>query len=184
MNYKEVSKIVNTKINRNELVEIFRYDIDEMSVLAQVCSLSQDLMCCRFASDFSFDGYKIFRNKDISEIVLCDKNENMNFISSVFRREKLFINEEFEFNTKSWQALLKDLMQAKKAISIECSFEDAIDYYVGWITKIENNIITVRCIDGSGYIFKDEIKVNSDFISAISVNDRYTEYMAKYARNL
>lgn len=184
MNYNELNKLVNSKINSKELVEIFRYDIDEISALGQIVALSKDLLCYRAAADFYFDGYNIIRNKDVSEVILCDKNDNMNFISSIYRKENIFSELSFNYSVKSWGALFEELINSKIAISIECAFDDAIDYYLGWITGINNNIATVKCFDGSGYLFKDEIKVNLNFVSAVSIGNRYTEYMSKYVRSL
>lgn len=184
MNYNELNRLVNSKINSKELVEIFRYDIDDVSALGQIAALSKDLLCYRAAVDFSFDGYKIIRNKDVSEVILCDKNDNMKFISSIYRKENIFSALSFNYPIKSWNSLFEELINSKIAMSIECAFDDAIDYYFGWVIGIDNNIATLKCFDGSGYLFKDETKINLNFVSAVSIGDRYTEYMCKYVRSL
>lgn len=184
LNYNELNRLVNSKINKKELAEIFRHEIDEVSALAQIICLSKELMCYRVVADFSFNGYKVIRNKDISEVVLCDKNDNMNFINSIFVKENLFPEDVFSYSVKSWNELFKKLNSTHTAICVECSFDDAIDYYIGWISDIHDNIAIMKCFDGSGYLFKDDIKVNMNFVSAVMIGDRYTEYMSKYARSL
>ena len=56
------------------------------------------------------------------------------------------------------------------------------DYYLGKIVSLTGNLATMQCFDGNGEIFKDKVRVNLDFVSMVTVGDRYTSTMAKYVK--
>ena len=182
MNYKEISRVLNNKVNSADIIEVYRSNIDEISMLGQVVSLSSNLTMITNNYDFFDDGYKIIRNSDITEIVTSDKNDNLKFVSMIYRKEKLFLNhsECIIKDLKSWSSVFAALINAGVSVTVECNFEDAIDYYVGWITEIRNNIAVMRCFDGEGKLFKNSVSVNLDYVSAVTFGDRYTTVMSKY----
>ena len=179
MNSKEISKFIKGKENK-ELVEIYRGNIDEISMLGNVVSFSQLLFGFRNLVDFSFDGYKIVRCRDITEIITKDKNSSLNFMDMICKKELSFEPCMFSDRLKSWNCLFEYLINNKLPVTVECSFEDAIDYYVGWVLSINTNIVEMQCFDGSGILFKDKVKVNLDFVTCVTLGDRYTTFMAKY----
>lgn len=183
MNYKEISKAVANKLNIDELTEILRGGIDDISMLINVLSVSQELLYCQSVVDFSVVGYKIVRNKDITDITTCDKNDSLAFLNMIYNKEGLFPKQNMMIDIKSWNSTITALITKKIPVTVECAFDDAIDYYVGWIKSLSNNIATMQCFDGSGVMFKDEVKVNINFISQITFGDDYTCLMSKYARN-
>lgn len=181
MNYSEINKLISNKIKNNELIEIFRNEIDEISMLGNAVALSSALLCIDNFVDFKFDGVKIIRNKDISEIVICDNNPSLAFMNSVCKKEKLFPEKYPNFDLKNWNGVFSKIYTDKIPVSVECAFEDAIDYYFGHVTGINSNLITMQCFDGGGKRFKDAVKVNLNFVSAVTIGDTYTTLMAKYA---
>lgn len=181
MNYNEISKLVRGRENI-ELVEIYRSNIDELSSLGNVVAISGELLAYRNLVDFSCDGYKIICCKDITDIVVKEKNDALDFMDRIYKNEFTFEKFPFSDKIKSKTVLATHLISSKTPVTVECSFEDAIDYYVGWITDIKSNIITMQCFDGCGIMFKDKVRVNLDFVSAVTVGDRYTEYMSKYVK--
>ena len=183
MSPKEISRILNSKIKNNEIVEIFRENIDEFSLLANVVDASSSLVQFESISDFTVNGERIIRINDITNISTCDKNESLGFISTISDKENIFRkNPQTKLNLKSFKDVFQDFVNLKIAVTVECNFEDAIDYYVGWIKSVSQNIATMQCFDGSGNMFVDEVKVNIDYVSAITFGDRYTSVMAKYVK--
>ena len=176
----EIAKLVRGRENK-ELVEIFRSNIDELSYIGNVSAFSQQLLVFGNFVDFFFDGYRIIRCKDVTEIATKEKNDALLFMDKICKKEELKLERcPFADKIKSWSTFFDYLISSKKAITLECSFEDATDYYVGWITQLNSNIATMQCFDGSGIMFKDKVKVNLDFVTAVTVGDRYTSYMSKY----
>ena len=179
MNFKEITKFIKGKENR-ELVEIYRGYIDEFSLLGNVVGYSQTLLAIRNLVDFSNDGYKVIRCKDITEIVTKDKNSSLMFMDLIYKKEFSFEPCSFTERLKSWNCLVEYLISNNIPVTVECSFDDATDYYVGWLNSVNSNIAVMQCFDGSGVVFKDKVKINLDFVTAITIGDRYTNYMAKY----
>ena len=183
MNPKEISRILNGKVKNNEIVEIFRETIDEFSLLANIVDISSSLVQFENISDFSVNGVKIIRKNDITNISTCDKNESLDFINRISCKENIFRDESrIKLNLKSFKDLFHNFVESKIAVTVECDFEDAIDYYVGWIKSVNQNIAVMQCFDGSGNMFVDEVKVNIDFVSSITFGDRYTHIMSKYVK--
>ncbi len=183
MNPKEISRLLGGKIKNNEIVEIFREGIDEFSLLTNVIDASSSLVQIESISDFAVNGQKIIRIKDITNIYTCDTNESLDFINNISIKENIFREKSSKkFNLKSFRDVFQDFVNLKMAVTVECNFEDAIDYYVGWIKSVNQNIALMQCFDGSGNMFVDEVKVNIDYVSALTFGDRYTHIMSKYAK--
>ena len=182
MNPKEVNKTIGSKLRGDELIEVFRSGIDEMSMLTNALYVSQELLYCHNITDFSVDGYRVVRLSDITDIVTCDKNESLRFMNYIYKKENLFPKDYSILESKSWSAVCKYLAGAKKAATVECTFDDAIDYYVGWIESVNGNIATMKCFDGGGTLFEQNQRINLDFVSQIIFDDKYSRLMAKYIK--
>ena len=59
MNYTEVNKILSSKIKNNELIEVFRAEIDEISLLANPIDFSTSLLCFENIVDFIYNNRKL-----------------------------------------------------------------------------------------------------------------------------
>jgi len=181
MNKKELLKPLKNKLNNSELTEIFRYSIDDCSMLVSFVAVSDQLSLVCQTSEFSFDGYRIVRNSDISEISTSDKNDNLKFVNMIYSKEKIFCKNP-DVKIDSWLTIFDKLVKSGKAVMVECSFDDAIDYYFGKVKSVSGNIIQLECFDGAGVLFNDIVKLNTDFVSSVTFDDRYTTLMSKYIK--
>ena len=180
MTYKEISKALQNAQKNDEVVEIFRGEMDEVSILANVISFSQDLICVESINDFTSNGYRILRLKDITDISLSDKNDSLRFMNYICKKEDVFSLSNPEIDIKSWASVFAFLASEKLPVTVECALDDAFDYYVGWITSLNGNIATMKCYDGSGVMFEEDMKINLSFVSQIMVKEKYTTLTAKY----
>ena len=183
MTFKEINKALANKLKDDELVEIFRSEIDEISSLGNVIALSQELLSFQNITDFCVDGYRIVRLKDITDISTCEKNDTLSFMNMIYKKECLFPKSHSFVEAKSWNGVFKSLSLSKTAVTVECAFDDAIDYYFGWIKAVNDNVATMQCFDGSGKRFKDEEKVNLNFVTQLMYGNKYIDLMAKYVQN-
>ncbi len=179
MNKKELLKPLKNKLNNRELTEIFRYNVDDCSMLVWFNSVSENLSLVFQTGEFCFDGCKILRNSDISEISTSDKNENLKFVSSIYSKEKLF-PKNIEMNIDSWNSVFSHFKTTGKVIMAECSYDDAVDYYFGKVVSVKDKIIQMQCFDGAGNLFNDIVRLNTDYVSSVTFDDRYTQVMSKY----
>lgn len=182
MTLGEIKRVISSKIKEREIVEIFRHEIDEYSTLAYVTAFTDKLLCFQNVNDFTVDGYKVVRTKDITDICVCDSNDNLKFINMILKKENLILRSSINFDFKSWESFLNCMKETNTPITLECSFEDAFDYYFGWVTKVDSKFAYMKCYDGYGMIFKDEVKVNLDFVSQVAFGDRYTTLTSKYVK--
>ena len=180
MTSKEIQK--NIKNQSHKIIEIFRSEVDELSTLVIPVYHSQEFLCAKYASDFSCDGYRYIKSKFITDIVTGEQNETLAFFSSIYKKENSIGSLEAPYNTETFQKLFNLLASSGECVTVECNFEDAIDYYVGKVVSVAGNLATMKCFDGSGVVFKDNVKVNIEFVSMVTVGDKYTTTMAKYIK--
>lgn len=180
MTSKEVKN--NIKNQNNKVIELVRAQIDEFSMLLIPQYTGSELLCAKFASDFMTDGYKFIKTKFVTDIITCEKNETLAFYNRIYSNENLLNGPQSPINADTFQELFKLLASSGEAVTVECNFEDAIDYYVGKVVSLNGNIATMQCFDGNGVLFKDNVRVNLDFVSMVTVGDRYTTTMAKYVK--
>ncbi len=180
MTPKEITKALTGSVNLSELAEIFRGEIDEVSLLGKVASVSNELVCLESINDFSSNGYRIIRLKDVTDVSLANENDALRFMTTICKKENVFSTSKPTIDIKSWISVFEFLKLSKLPVTAECSFDDAIDYYVGWVTSLDGSIATMKCFDGSGVMFEDDMKINLNFVSQVMVYERYTTLTAKY----
>ncbi len=180
MTYKEITKALPDALKKDELNEIFRGEIDEVSILGNVLDISPELLRLESINDFTSNGYRILRIKDITEVSGCDTNDALCFMNSICRKENVFSSEKPHIDIKSWSSVFEFLQKSQLPVTVECAFDDAIDYYVGWVTSLNGSIASMKCYDGSGVMFEDEMKINLSFVSQVMVYEKYTTLTAKY----
>lgn len=180
MTAKEIQKAI--KNQNNKIIELVRYDIDEISMLLSPVYQGAELFCAKLISDFQADGFKFIRSKFITEIITAEKNETLSFYNHICQKEGLLKMDQCSYNCDTFRKLFEELSKSGEAVTVECNFEDAIDYYFGKVTDLTGNLATMQCFDGAGVIFKDKVRVNLDFVSMVTIGDRYTSTMAKYVK--
>ncbi len=178
MTSNEIQK--NLKNQFSKVVELVRAEVDELSMLVVPKLLNGEFLCGELTNDFSADGYRFIKNKYVSEIFTADNNETLAFYNKIYKFEKLIDGGKCPYNADNFRALFDLFVKNASVICVECNFDDAIDYYFGRVTDVKGNIATMKCFDGGGVVFKDEVKLNIDFVSMVSVGDRYTSVMSKY----
>ena len=180
MTYKEIINTIGKKVNKSELAEVYRERIDEYSTLMNPIRISDKLFCGQYTNDFYVDGFKVFKNSDITAIDTCSINESLKFNNMIYNKKGLLGICNIDFDIKDFKSLFDYLKNNEITATVECSFEDAIDYYVGRITGIDKNIAVMQCFDGCGIKFKDAVRVNIDYVTGVSFGDRYTVYMSEF----
>lgn len=178
MNSKEIQKSLNGQ--KNKIIELVRAEVDELSMLLSPLFSGAELLCAKNVYDFSVDGTKYIRLKFVTDIITADKNESLAFYNKIYKRENLLNDLSAPYRAENFRDLFDELVKSGEAVTVECNLEDAIDYYVGRVVSLNGNLATMECFDGGGVIFNEKIKVNLDFVSMVTVGDRYTATMAKY----
>ena len=138
------------------------------------------MLCLENINDFTSSGYRIFRLKDITDVSTADKNDALKFMNTICKKENVFSEKHSGIDIKSWASVFDFLKSERLPVTVECAFDDAIDYYVGWVTSVSGSIATMKCFDGCGVMFEDDMKVNLSFVSQVMVYEKYTTLTAKY----
>ncbi len=178
MNLKEIQKNINGQ--KNKIIELVRSEVDELSMLLSPMYAGTELLCAKNTYDFFADGTKYIRLKFITDIITDDKNETLGFFNTIYAGENLLNDLKIPYKADTFRELFSELAKSGKAVTVECNLEDAIDYYVGRVVSLNGNLAVMECFDGGGVVFKDKVKVNLDFVSMVTVDDRYTNTMSKY----
>lgn len=180
MTSKEIQKSI--KNQNKKIIELFRGEVDELSTLLIPVYQSPEFLCAKYAADFITDGYRYIKTKFITDIVTGEQNETLAFFNNIYQKENSIGSLDAPYKSETFQKLFADLAKSGEAVTVECNFEDAIDYYVGKVVSLTGNLATMKCFDGSGVVFNDSVKINLNFVSMVTVGDRYTTTMAKYIK--
>ena len=68
MNYKEISRVLNNKVNSADIIEVYRSNIDEISMLGQVVSLSSNLTMITNNYDFFDENWNKYTKENLKRI--------------------------------------------------------------------------------------------------------------------
>jgi tetrahydromethanopterin S-methyltransferase subunit F len=138
--------------------------------------MSQKYLLVKYWYDFLFDGYKIVRLEDITEVI------QEKFVEKIHEREKIVANNELTapINIDGWQQIFCGFLFSNMVISIECEHIDGVIFYLGKILGATASSVEILQFDGEGKW--DECKTMVEFqdITCISFNSRYIKIMSKY----
>ena len=147
-------------------------------------SISRRLLLIKFTYDFAFDGYKLFRMKDIRSIRCGEVEAYHDF---VMREEGLFVDDGSSSNLdiSSWKTVL-DNFKSKEVI-IDISTKDQAHskktFFVGLPIDIKDDFLLFKEMDVIGRWKAQNIKIPIDDITNISFGSRYLKMLFKYQRH-
>lgn len=128
--------------------------------------------------DFIFDGYSIFRFKDLKKVKvktdMCDlilKNEGLTAKISIP-----------EVDISSWQSIFESLQRMNKNIIVEKQRIDLkeSEFYIGRIERVYKHFFYLRHFDADGVWDEQPTKINYSEITNVVFDSRYVNIFSKY----
>lgn len=183
MNIEKLYELLEKFITNENIISIKRERIDPDNILATPLVFSQRFLLIVYWYDFFFGGYKIIRINDITDVV---QGASELFLEKIYKEEKIIENHKnFPMpNMLSWQQIFKWLFSLNLITIIENEGLDNSDFHIGKILNTKSDTVEISEFDGAGRWIEDTSVVDYENISCVTVQDRYSELMGKYAGEL
>jgi hypothetical protein len=178
-----IKEILLEHIDYSSYIQINRDKIDDDSLSCIPLSIGKTLLFIKFYNDFSFDGYKILRIKDLTDVRY---NATDQFFEEILIKEGLIVDEhQFVVNKLDhWKDTFLELKTIDKNIIIE--LEDynghGLSFFIGKIIEIDNDSIYFHNFNSIGEWDENPVKILYKDISLVSFDDRYSRIISKYVK--
>jgi hypothetical protein len=163
-------------IKNENIISIKRENLDESKLVSIPVKMSKKLLLVKYWYDFLFDGYKIIRIRDITEI----KQEMV--IEEIHKREKITTNSGniTSLDIDGWQQIFKWMFSLDIIVIIECERINEIDFYIGRILDVRTKAVKILHFDGEGKWDENKTVIKYQHITCVSFYCRYIKFMSRY----
>lgn len=162
--------------NINVINAYFRFDTVYYNLIP--LTINDKLFLVINEDDFIFDGYSVFRFKDLTKAKIkndmCDK---------ILKSEGLTTNVAVpNIDISDWKSVFESLKKMKRNIIVEKQTIDRNDseFVIGRIEKIYKNFAYVWHFDADGIWDDSPIRVPYTQITNITFGSRYVDTFSKY----
>jgi hypothetical protein len=177
MKKSEIKELVKEAAENIKIINAyFRYDLAYYNLIP--LSLNDKLFFVVNEDDFIFDGFSIYRFKDLKKVKI--KNDMCDII---LKKEGLTSNIVVpNIDISSWKSVFESLKKMKRNIIVEKQTIDGKDseFVIGRIEKIYKNFAYVWNFDSDGIWDDSPIKVPYSEITNIIFGSRYVDTFSKY----
>ncbi|MCM1990657.1 hypothetical protein [Oceanirhabdus seepicola] len=177
MKKSEIKELVKSAAENNNVINVdFRFDSNYCNFIP--LSLNDKLFLVINEYDFIFDGYSIYRFKDLIKIKIkndmCDK---------ILKSEGLTSNIIVpNIDISGWKSVFESLKNMNRNIIVEKQTIDGEndEFVIGRIEKIYKNFAYVWNFDADGEWDDSPIKIPYSQITNITFGSRYVDTFSKY----
>ncbi len=160
---------------KSRLVTIERKKLDPDRCYGVVVARSKALTLVHVEYDFQFDGYTVFRTKDITR---CDSSDTNDYRQSLMKREGLWeVVPRWVKNLsiEGWPDLIADLVG--KVVILEDEVREG--FHIGPVLEAQAKHAAIHYFDGCGCL-QDVERIAYSRITSLKFGDRYSSIHAKY----
>lgn len=178
-NKKEIEKIIKAA-EEKKLCAVWREYIDTYSLYGFPTKVGDELIAIDFIYDFRWDGYKIIRKADVTEVI-CGEDEA--FLQKITQNEyKEYEPKEPALDISSMKSALESLYKSKKTVTIECEDFEGSELYMGQIAGFEKGAVLLRTFSGVGIWDKKYTKIDINDVTCVSVDNSYARIITGYLK--
>jgi hypothetical protein len=173
----EIKEIIKGAMEGIEVANVyFRFDQNYSNLIP--LALNDKLFLAIEEDDFIFDGYSIYRFKDVTKIKIkkdmCDE---------ILKKEGLTSNIIVpNVDISNWKTVFESLKSINKNIIVEKQSieEENAEFVIGRIEKTYNNFAYVWNFDADGIWDDSPTKIPYSEITNITFGSRYIDIFSKY----
>ncbi|WBW95971.1 hypothetical protein [Oceanirhabdus sp. W0125-5] len=177
MKKSEIKGLVKSSMeNINVINAYFRFDTSYVNLIP--LSLNDKLFLVINEYDFIFNGYSIYRFKDLIKVKtkndMCDK---------ILKSEGLTSNIIVpDIDISCWKSVFESIKKMNRNIIVEKQTIDGEDseFIIGRIEKIYKNFAYVWHFDADGIWGESPLKIPYSQITNITFGSRYVDTFSKY----
>lgn len=173
----ELKELVrNAAENINIINAYFRFDAYYYNLIP--LTMSEKLFLVINEDDFIFDGYSVFRFKDLTKAKI--KND---MCDEILKKEGLISNIVIpDIDISSWKCVFESLKKMKRNIIVEKRALDRVDseFVIGRVEKIYKDFVYVWQFDADGIWEDSPTRVPYSQITNVTFCRRYVDIFSKY----
>lgn len=177
MKKSQIKELVKSAAENIKIINAyFGFDTNYYNLIPLV--LNDKLFLLINEDDFIFDGYSIYRFKDLTKVKIkndmCDK---------ILKNEGLTTDITApDINICDWKSVFESLKNIKKNIIVEKQTinDKGAEFVIGRIEKIYKNFAYVWNFDADGVWNHSPIRVPYSEITSITFGSRYVDVFSKY----
>jgi hypothetical protein len=179
MKKREIRENLVQFIQKEQYIQISRSKIDDEPIQCIPMVLGGKLLFIRYYYDFLFDGYKLLRVKDLTDVRY---NQVDQFAENILRKEGLVgdLNKPLINNLDNWFEAFKEIERLNQNIIIECEDSNEFGFYIGRVKEVNNTSISFQSFNALGKWENSLSTIYFKEITLVSVGKRYTKLFSKY----
>ena len=177
MTKQEMKTLVKSAIIGYKLMNVyFRFDKNYYNIIPLL--LNENLFLVINEDDFIFDGYSVFRFKDVTKVTT--KNDKCD---EIIKSEGLTANITVpNIDITNWKSVFGSLKAMNQNIIIQKQtiHEEDNEFVIGNIERIYKNFAYVRHFDANGIWQDDPYQIPYSEITSITFASRYVTVFSKH----
>lgn len=154
-------------------------DDEDMGMYCFPCKICGNVVVVRFTGDFEYNGFRAVSFDDISG---TEYGETEKFYEKIHREKAEYDCQMPDFQgAEGFGGILRVLMDKDITVVVECELQED-GYYMGKVTAVDEDTVTMRCFDGCANWFEEPVTIDLDSITMLTFLDRYSTILAQYAK--
>ena len=180
---KHYDIVLQRYIDKREYVKIYRTICNEEENLSGfILKMSKSFLLLQVSSDFMLDGYAIIRKDDFDSI-RCNKFDKTQ--KNILKAEGILktnygIDENIPLT--NWVRIFQNLRKHNYHIIIENINKDNLDFFIGSITRITKDSVSILNYDSTGKLDQKPTPIKLNNIKTVKFGDRYSTIFRKYLK--
>ena len=147
---------------------------------------SSDQILMSDSFDFHYDGLKVIRKRDISEIQLTD---NERFMKSVLKAEGYMAlvrkrREQLRLKLGSLQQIFEQLKRSKLPVIIECKYGKSDLFQIGPVLEVTDKRVTIDHFNPRGEFDTKPVITKLKDITVVQIDSPYANTFYKYTKRV
>ncbi|HEY5773146.1 MAG TPA: hypothetical protein VIS75_10975 [Chitinophagaceae bacterium] len=180
---KRYDILLQKYIDNKEFVKIYRTICKkEENLSGFILKMSKRFLLLQVSSDFILDGYAIIRTDDFDSI-RCnkfDKTQKKILMAEGILKMNYGINENIPLT--NWVRIFQNLRKHNYHIIIENINKDYLDFFIGSITRITRDSVSILNYDPAGKLDQKSTPIKLKDIKTVKFGDRYSTIFRKYLK--
>lgn len=169
--------------NKN-CVTVYRELIDAYSIRGYLLDAGRELVLMQSVYDFSLDGFRLLRRRDITDIVYDAAEQFLEYIqvqegiANAVGCPYALALDDWKDAFESWRTQQRNLI-----IEVESHDDDMERMMIGRIVDVTTDAVILHGFDATGQWDEKPTRMSCRDITTVSLDTRYCNILSKYVGN-
>ncbi len=178
---KLYSQLKDIQKKRHQCKFFIKTEIEEYTLHGYVLDMNKEFSYIREVIDFTVDGYRIFKLKNLDKVrygkfdkISSKINDKEGLIPEIYSYEKI--------NLESYQTIFKAIKKVYNFSIIENTYKNELAFNIGQITRVNKSSVSQLYFDATGKVDKNVTSIPYTDIIIIGFDNHYINVFQKYLR--